>query len=315
MYVGGGVLVPVLVAALAPHQKRERALCWTGGAAVVLALGTFHQFAPWNLLHELPIYKSLHVPSRWLYPAALFFGVLVAAVGERWLGKLERSRSALELGMLAAVTALALDVSGQAAHSMKSAFWMQIKELPRFQIWKQHARVPPELHYVRRDYGPPAVPAMLARAGVVECGTLHFDLGVWGPKGKNRRSVGQGARGHEEPDYRGEAFTLSGTGQAKIVDFTPNRVTVEFSGARASDTLVLNQNFAEGWRANGQPAFSHDDRLATRLESASGSVSFAYRPPRLWPGLGVAAVAVVLLVLIRRRYGSARAQPPPGESG
>ena len=309
MYVGAGVLLPVLVAALAPHEKRERALCWAGGIALVLALGSFHPFAPWTLLHELPVYRSQHVPSRWLYPAAMFFGVLVAAVGERWLGKLQRTRPLLEAVLLIAVLPLALDISAQSARAMRGSFWMQMKQLPQTDGFKQHYKVPPELQYVRLDYGPPAVPAMMARAGVVECGTLHVGYGVWGPKGKNGRSIGQGARGAEEPDYRGEAYTLSGTGQARIAHFTPNEFVVEYSGARPGDVLILNQNFSEGWRAGGQAAFSQDDKLGVRLPAADGRLVFSYTPPRLWWGVGVALLAIAIALFAERRLRAFPSRP------
>ena len=83
---------------------------------------------------------------------------------------------------------------------------------------------------------------MLAGVGVLQC-TLHASLNIWAPTGPNGRPFGMGARGREASDYRGEAFTASGIGTAKVVSFSPNEIVVEVAGATIGDRVVINQNF------------------------------------------------------------------------
>ena len=46
----------------------------------VLAMGAFHPWAPWSLLHRLPLYDSLRVPSR-LQVLLTFYVALLAGIG------------------------------------------------------------------------------------------------------------------------------------------------------------------------------------------------------------------------------------------
>ena len=307
MYIGWIPLL-LLIAGLFFHggQKRDRIVKAVGLVLLVLGFGSFHRYAPWTLLHELPIFSSQHVPSRWLYPALLLLALPLAA----WLGRLvERSRRAplVEIALLAGVLFVSLDIAGVARVPMRQVFQLQLRPVSEQAEFRQYAKVPASLHYVVPDWSLPAVPAMLSNVGVIECyGVAGLAIYWQRPDGT---IAGQGARGIGHPNYRGEAYLPSGVGKAKVVSFSPNRIEVQVEGAQPGDVLVLNQNFDPSWRANGEPAFPHKDAVATKLSSGDGIVTFRYWPRRQWAGLGLFAftLAAIAFAWKRKKAESSRA--------
>jgi hypothetical protein len=282
MYVG---VVPAVLLALclaSPAPRRELALRFTGACALVLGLGAFHELAPWTLLHHLPPFDSHHVPTRWLYPAVLLLAVPVAVGLERLLGLVARwcgwqrgTQTELQLALLMGCLLLAVDIGREASLPMQRAFWMKRRALAEQAAFVQHERIPRALQYVRRDYAPEVLPALLAGVGVLPC-TLHASLTVWVPKGEDGRPLGMGAKGREAPDYRGEAYTESGAGTARVVAFSPSRVEVELRGAKAGERVVLNQNFDPGWRANGRATEPFQGATSVRLAAADERLVFEF---------------------------------------
>lgn len=290
MYIGWAPALLVLLGALWWGPRRELALKLTGAVALALGFGAFHAQAPWTLLHQVGLFRSQHVPTRWLYPALLLLGVASAAAFGRSMARLSWRRNA-DLALLGGCLLLAIDIGGQASQALGHAFWMRARPLQEAPAFEQYERTPRRLQYQRRDYAPEAVPATLAGVGVLQC-TMHASLNLWAPKAPNGRPFGMGARGRDGADYRGEAFTGSGTGTAKIVAFSPNEIVVEVTGARVGDRLVVNQNFDPGWRVDGEAAEPHRDALAVRLRAASGRYTFRFWPRGLT--LGLFALAVTL---------------------
>lgn len=285
------------------QQKRERVVKVVGIVVLFLGFGSFHEYAPWPLLRQLPVFSSQHVPSRWLYPALLLLALPTAAGLGRFVANRGRRSWLVEWTMLAGITWVALDMASVSQLALRRVFWMQLPPITEQAQFRQHANVPRSLHYVVRDWAVPAVPAMLSNAGVLECyGVASLAIYWRQPDGT---IPGQGARGLGTYDYRGEAYTASGEGRASIVEWSPNRVTVRVEGAQAGDTLVLNQNFDPSWLANDNPAFSWKDAVATTLPSGDTTITFRYWPRRQWAGLAIFGLTIASLggawVLDRRR--------------
>jgi hypothetical protein len=211
--------------------------------------------------------------------------------------------------LLAGCLALAIEIGRESSLPLERAFWMQPRSIAPAPEFEQRERVPKNLQYRRRDNAPEAVPAVLAGIGVLQC-TMHASLNLWAPKADDGRPFGMGARGRESKQYRGEAYTESGAGTARIVTFTPNRVEVEVKGARVGERLVLNQNFDPGWSADGQPAQSVASAVATVVTSENQRVTFRFRPRGLTAGLCVLALTLAgLATLYWRRARAATFSP------
>jgi hypothetical protein len=305
MYIGWVAFLALLVTTALTRTRRERALRFTGVCALLLGFGAFHEYAPWTLLHQLPVFRSQHVPTRWLYPAVLVFGVLAAAVIERQLARCGDKRKPVELGLLALMLLVSLDISGEASRPMGRAFWMQPQEIPHISAFHQEAKVPRWLQYVQRDYAPEALPAMHAGVGVIEC-TMSGALNIWADKDRSGHIPGVGAHGRGSPEYRGEAYTLGGQGHAELASFTPNELVVRASGAAAGDTLVVNQNYDPGWRVDGKPTRNHADAIATTLRGGDQELHFRFRPRGLGSGFLVLLLTVGGGIWIHRRLRRAK---------
>lgn len=291
MYVG---IVPCAVLFLGialSRTDRENALKWIGALAVVLGFGAFHPNAPWPLLRHLPVFSSQHVPSRWLYPAVLLFGLVTASVASRWLVRTGRARPWFEIALLGVAGWIALDIARVSSNSTRSAFWMTTPKVTVQREFQQYIKVPPQLQYPARDWAPPALPAMLANSGVIECVSFP-GLTVFARDAKGKAD-GLGARGMGDEEYRGEVFLLSNTGTAEYEKWSPNLLRVKVHGAKPGDRVVLNQNWESGWTADGVRALNENDRIAAPVSASEQTVVFRYRP-RL---LGLGFVGFVLSVL------------------
>jgi hypothetical protein len=283
MYIGWFSFLALIVTTALTRTERERALRFTAVCALLLGFGAFHEYSPWTLLHQVSIFRSQHVPTRWLYPAVLLFGILAAAVIERQLARSGDKRRSIEVGLLAILLLVSLDISREASGPMQHAFWMKSREISPTTTFHQEAKVPSSLQYVQRDYAPEALPAMHAGLGVIEC-TMSSALNIWAPKDPTGHIPGLGARGRGTPEYHGEAYTLSGTGQAELTSFTPNEVVVRVTGGEPGDTLVVNQNYDPGWHVDGKPTKNRADALAATLSGGDQELRFRFRPRGVFGG-------------------------------
>jgi hypothetical protein len=130
----------------------------------------------------------------------------------------------------------------------------------------------------------------MANIGTIDCGTFPaFDNFF---RDKNGRAPGMGARGRGDPAYRGETFIVEGVGEATMVAWSPNAMTVHVTGARAGEHVVLNQNWDAGWRADGSTATNWEDDVAAQLHGPEATGVFRYCPRFWYAGLAVFAVTV-----------------------
>jgi hypothetical protein len=286
---GAGLLA---AAVLLVQGRREAWLKGIGLAFVLLGFGAFHPDAPWTWLHEhVPIFRSQHVPSRFLYPAVLVLAI-VAAIGlDRWLRRRRVHHPGLEPLAALCVAVIGLDVAWVARKPMADAMWMEppaVVEAGAFHF-EQH----PPVHYKKRDWAGPMYLSMLAQTGVLNCyGAPPFE--------------GRGALAHDDPRHRGEAFVLEG-GEAHLASWSPNEILVEVD-AVAGGTLVYNMNFDQGWAATVEgapaPVFAHRSTLAVEVPAGQSRVTLAYRPVGLTLGLvlfGITAAGIGALAWRRRR--------------
>jgi hypothetical protein len=270
----------------------------------VLGFGAFHEYAPWTLLHKIPIFKSQHVPSRWQYPALLMLTVVTASVVERVFRRSGRARGWIEVALVAAVGWIAFDVARVARQPLMHAFPTRMPDI-QDSTGEFHTEVqmPASFNYPR-DWSPPSLPAEIANIGTIECGTfagLHSYF-----RDKHGRMPGIGAHGRDDPAYKGEAFVSEGEGRASIAQWSPNQMTIHVTGARSGEHLVLNQNWDPGWRANGSPAVNVADAVAYQLQGSDETVVFRYRPRTWWLGLGIFLATTGVIVQAYRLARRAR---------
>ncbi len=225
--------------------RREAALKGVGVLFFVLGFGAFHPDAPWTWLHvHAPVFRSQHVPSRFLYTAVLVFGLVAAAGIGRFLARHGRRFPWLDAAAVALVSLLAGDIAHVSQLPIAQSMWMVPPDrIPQGKPF--HFEQEPPFQYKRRDWAGPMYLAMLGNTGVINCyGAPPFDR--------------KGARAVSAADYHGEVYLSSGTGpspvgSAKVVTWSPNHVVVDVEGAEPGALLVYNMNFDEGWRLRRRP--------------------------------------------------------------
>lgn len=302
MYIGIVPLAVLLLAALVGRGERLNALKWTAAVLVALGFGSFHPYAPWSLLHGVSLFRSQHVPSRWLYPGLLVSSAVAAMVLEGAMTRSRAWRPLLEVAAMAAVAWIARDIAEVARLPLVHAFE---KAPPLAQestgTFRTEVHMPPELGYpVGGEWAPPALPVAMANIGTIDCSTFFGFHSYY--RDHNNHAPGLGAKGRGEPGYRGEAYVIEAGGEATVTEWTPNRVVVKVSGARPGEHLALNQNYDPGWSANGQSALDWADVPAIRIETSNMTVVFLYRPRTLWVALAIfGASAGTLIWLAGRR--------------
>jgi hypothetical protein len=284
MYIGWGALLAVVLGAALSRGTRERPLMLVGVALLTLAFGRFDDYAPWPLLHLLPVFSSQHVPSRWMLPALLLLAVAAVSTAERVLVRSGRARGVLEVAMLLVAAWLVRDICEVVRPSLTLAFGRASPHVTDpMGAFVTLQRVPPELDYDPGEWAPSTLSAVMANIGSLDCNTFPGYNNY--TRGQNGRSPGLGAHAVGDREYRGEAYVAERHGSARIVAFSPNAMDVQLDGALPGDHLVLNQNWDPGWSANGEQSVAWTDCVSTVVSPGSQLVHFRYRPRSLWLGI------------------------------
>ncbi|MFS8066397.1 MAG: hypothetical protein ACMG6S_08485 [Byssovorax sp.] len=287
IYVGTAGALLLLLGVVFVQGRREAALKGLGILLAALGFGAFHPEAPWTLLHRLaPVFRSQHVPSRFLYPAILILGLVAAAGIGRVITRRERTAPWLDAAAALLVLALGVDIGLVARKPMMQAMWMVPPDsIPQGRPF--HFEAEPPFQYKRRDWAGPMYLAMLGNTGVINCyGAPPFDR--------------KGAIAVKDARYRGEAH-VEGGGTATIATWSPNRVVIDVASASPSSLLVYNMNFDEGWSADVGPVEPFENAVATRLRGGDARVTLRYRPPHLGAGVFLGAATLAGLALLYRR--------------
>lgn len=294
---------PVLLAVLLLAVRRARAWgAWLLLCTFFAALMTGNYGGSWSpheLLHRLPVLRSLHVPSRFGVVVTLLLAILAgAALHEGWAALTAsrlRPRPKRWLGAALAVAAVLV--------------LCDVLTFGQWQMTRFRDRPLPASPRARTaEAGEPAF--RMTRAGWAEArsfpergiGTLHCYEPNGVPRGNVRAGLPQ------------EVFLAGGaTGQVALRSWSPARVEVEVALQRPG-LVVLNQNDHRGWVVEGPGATrqSKDGMPAAALATpGSTRLAFVYRPPGLVPGalltlLGLLAGAAVLRWGSPGRWGARR---------
>ncbi len=303
LYLGVPGLAGLIAGLVASRGPREHALKWAGYLMLSFALlGGVHPLTPWRLMHLLPLFKSQHVPARWLYASVIALACCAASGIDAWLRRIGARRPGPEAVLGLAAVVLAIDLGTVSREAITRSFVNRMPETPAH-VGAYHMvhRLAPLPNYTPGLWDLTTLPGVLGNVGTLECNTdnglhsTHRD-----PEG---RMPGVGAHGDDEPDYRGEAYVVErGPVAATIESWSPNEVAVRVYDAEPGDHVVLNQNWDPGWTASSVPAIALNDAVSTVVQGP-GTVVFRYEPPLFEVGLalGVATLLGIGMVLLGTR--------------
>jgi hypothetical protein len=298
------MLVGVLVALLVRDpRRRERRIDLAVFATLVwCALGRVRPLSLAALLHVLPAFRSLRVPSRFLGPAMVGFGLLAAAAlaAGRRLAEGRGPRVALAARAIALVLVLgvALDICLTNQRVMQQGLEPILPSGRASADFFQNSGA---------DYG------RLASFPVAGYGTRGCYVALeWRPA--PGIVDGRGPQARLEPPTAGTVVPAP---------WSPNALAFDVR-LESPATLIVNQNYETGWRAEGGetvgayvvlerrfwdirarpselPAKGAIGLLAVPLPAGAHHLVLRHRPPWLWPGAVLSLIGVGLAAALLRR--------------
>jgi len=264
----------------------------TAALCFVAAGGNFGWFAPWTLIHRLPVFGSMHCPSRFLMPcifaATVAAGYALDAIRQKLGGSRTGRRTRFVDSVLGLLVAAALvDSVAVARSSIRGVF-----PLPPPVIEPRQPVI-----VTSEAAGKNMTQAMLANYCSAH-GYEPIHPKVW-------------VTACEAPAYKGEAYLDSATPGAKgglveIVDWSPNTVVVRASSPTAG-RVVLNRNWGRGWRTD--PPYLTEvfqGLIASPIEPGEHVIRFVYWPSvfLIGTGISVATLALAISLLVRGTEGA-----------
>ncbi len=308
-----GVALAIFARKGDPERRERRIDVALLVALVWCALGNISGPSLFGLLHKVPIYASLRVPSRYLGPAMVAFGLLAA-------GALTVGRGALEkrgLGVRALRAVLAIEVALVLGIAVDVTLTNQ--------------------RVIQQGLDPvvptsPLVPRASAGADFFQNGGASYSQFATFPvAGFGTRNCyvplewkpapgivdGRVAQARVEPPTAGTVVQTS---------WSPNEIVLD-ARADAAATVIVNQNYETGWRLEGDdlagtlgafvvrenrfwdirarprdlPAKGAIGLLAVRLPPGVHHLVLRHRPPGLRLGLLLSLLGVGLSIAIVRR--------------
>jgi hypothetical protein len=267
-FVGVTTYVLFVAAVLLPSARKRAAIALLATFVCgALVLGMHGPLSPLAYLHALPLYRSLRNPALWTVVVA--FTIVIAAAYA--LDDLDRRLQSRRLARLV-VPLLALMATAEVAVSGYRQL-AGVRQFP-FTRWPI-PRVAGEFQQTRGNHFD------LAIFPYLDLGTLScYDETPWP------------ASPRLAPDLPAEEYLAdAGAGQVHRALWSPNRIDLDVALERPA-TLLVNQNWASGWRSSAGVVRSHEGLLAVDLPAGQRRVTLT-----MWPPLCTAGLLAMLLAL------------------
>ena len=284
-YVG---LIPVFlyVIGLFINFKHHKPLVLSSVVILFIMLGYGSPINIWKFLRMLPIFSSLHIPSR----LNVMFVFCLSILAGLSLSRIQKSRGKENFFVFFIISIIVLDLYMVNSRILEDAFTfkpVEIEESPTFyQVEQRFNPEGPNYPYTNM------FPILLENKGTVNC-YEKMNLGI-------NSEAKEDWRGKLLLDYRGEAYLVGKMGNVSITYFSPNRIKVSVNSTD-EDILVLNQNYDSGWKSDKKKVESYHGLISTRVTSKDKEITFYYLPISFLVGLIVTAISVLIII---RYYSS-----------
>jgi hypothetical protein len=300
-YIGLGSAIAIvagLVWVFARPSRKDRwfgvSLALTTVVLFLLSLGDFGWYSPANIAHQLPLFSSFRIPSRYTIPFLQF-----AALTLGFAFRSALARYGFPKGARVAVAILALAGS---AHLIVVNQW-NLKNVftePPLDTTFRPMSGPHELNTLA-DSSPyvPGSPMLRSLMNDTSFYTCYESLQL-------ARSANAGMP---------PVFDSNPGARVRDLDFTPNRLTFDVADGREDARVVLNQNWAPGWTSTAG-TFTVGPRTEVSVVAVpagqGGHYSFTFVPPGLYLGTALLVLALVLSAFAwRQRTAAIFFAPPP----
>jgi hypothetical protein len=245
-------------------------------------LGNHGPYAPWSLLHYLPVYDSLRVPTRFAMFVTLYLGLL-AGHGLALLGIAGRRFGWPRVGLAAMTLVAALQLGDMLRVSR-----------PIIDRWigpPLEAAAPAErFHLVWGNYARRYASYPRLNLGTAQCyhGAMNW-------------RVSKALWAGDQPQVR----VQSGEGTIYDVRHASGRWWVDVQLTTPA-RLWFNQNFADGWRSDTGEITADKDLLALDLPPGRHLVQLRYLPQEWLPCALLGLIGWILIAVLGVRGGRRR---------
>jgi hypothetical protein len=234
--------------------------------SLIIALGSFAPpWSPWDLLHRLPGFESIRVPSRMILLAVFSFAVLAGYGVDAIREKIGGRRDIFAIGAAAVVLAIHLVVC---LPILGETFTRAPEQTVRHDDFKQAAGDP------NRMYA-----GYLSNRGTIRAAWLS----AYRP-------------GRGIIDYNNQVSEWYSENDMVYVrqrTFTPNRITFDLYTEQGG-RLVVSQGYDTGWRrSDGKDVQEFADLVAIDVRPGTKSVEIYYYPRYFTFGLIVSVLSIL----------------------
>jgi hypothetical protein len=237
--------------------------------SLVLVFGSFMPpLSPWDLLHKLPGFESIRVPSRFSLLAIFALAILAGRGADVLLSLFKFRKGVLAAVVFAAVLGTHLFI----CLPILSETFTRRPENPKHNAdFKQTVGDPNQMYA-----------AFLANRGTIRAAWL---------------SAYRDGRGLV--DFSNRVMEWYSENDAVHVlrrDFTPNRITFDVETVKGG-TLVVSQGYDTGWRReDGKPVENSQSLIALKMEPGEKQVEIYYYPHYFNLGLLISVISILAAV-------------------
>ncbi len=288
-YVGWGIVVLGAIGLFAGLMPRAH-VAWRRialGLFVFLALlmGDHGDYSLWSLVHRLPVYDSLRVPSRFGVFFTFYLALLAGFALDLLGAQLPRfSAKLLPTLPFVIVAAIAVDLF--------------VVHFPTLNRWTEPPvvadQVSDHFYLTTLSYGRfyASFPRMnLGSRGCYEAMNFSVVPGLWSGD-------------------RPQARIVRGKGRVDSFRRTTRHVFLRVTLTKPSRVLV-NQHLAPGWTSNVGQVVDDAGRLAVDLPAGTHALDIVYLPPTLVPSVLLTLLGLLLTLLVWRFAGRLASAAPP----
>jgi len=288
-YIPAGAFL--IGAALAARRAWPWAL--TGAVFLVAAFGSRSPVNFFLLFTSLPGLSGVHVPFRFIVHVLLVVAI-VGALGLDAAGALIARLGARRTG----TAFVAVNLLWMHYDRPIPLYALPSYLLPPKEFGGEKPETPPykELTKAEEKF----IPITYGEAVEVYRHFLNAERLAWG---YDATKLPKAARFPDEPEYKGEAFiSPAAAGTARLEEHTLSTYRVTYE-AREHGTLILNQNYAPGWRAAVAPGGARDVHglVGVPVPAGKGEIVFQYRQTSLFAGAIATVISIIAAVFFAAR--------------
>jgi hypothetical protein len=278
-YIG---ILPLLLflSGAAILYKKEWPLIASGIFSLILSMGDFAIYAPWNIIHYFEPFSFMRIPSRviilFIFSAAIIAGMST----DYFLNNTKLKKTAGVIGAIL-ILAVIVDLISVSRLSIPTAFQQPPIDIPTRSSFLQTRDTQNLIKGANND---------IYLNILSNNGTLNWYDPINHP-------VSAKAAGEE--GYLGEIYLANGE-NATYSYWSPNKLIAEFA-TNSNTTLVINQNFDPDWKARGKKIENFNGLLAVKVTPSESISEFRYMPASFILG-SIISSGFIILILFSYRY-------------